>query len=386
MRSIALLTVLLFTAGVPFTVDAASVCQKGKKVKLRPGDCKGKETSVTIGGGTTDLSGIWKRRDGTALTDSNRLVPTFLTFNPDGTGRLNRRQESTHALRCLTMRYALGAGTPTATIDPQGSDSTQVVQVSRTGDALTLSDEAGTSNFDRVGAVDADADCPTLTETSRLTNIPVPESSSWSNLPYDGTIFVYRSANTVVAINATTGLAATAPTLNASGQYPNAFEAGDMWGNCACGSVNTLIRSAAGTGTQLDAINTNDFGASTIQGVAVPQPGLIYIYARAQSPATNNRLLLINSAMEPDTLVSSISSDLTINTLAYDGAKLWGFQSGTQNVVRIEPSTGLVSGTFLIPDAEVSWKSMSAAPGQLFLVGVARDNTGVLAKLTIPAP
>jgi hypothetical protein len=278
----------------------------------------------------------------------------------------------------------MGSGTPTATLDLQGSDPTEVMQVTRAGDVLTVSDEAGTSNFDRVAAVDADADCPTLVETGRLTNIPPPDASGWSSLPFDGNNFVYRSANAVVAINGMTGTPVTPPTLNASYQYPNAFEGADIWGNCACDAVNDLVRSAAGTGTNVDQINTNDFGASTINGVAVPQPGRLFIFARGQSPATNNRLLLINTSGEPDTLISALTTDLSINMLGWDGAKLWGFALSGTTVVRIDPNTALVTGTFLIPDTAVSWKLMNAAPGQLFLAGVARDGTGVLAKFSTP--
>src|SRR5262245_53283243 len=110
MRELAAI-LLALSVSIPLTAQAVSICQKGSKLKLRAGACKGKETTLTRLG--DDLSGIWERRDGVALMDSQRFVPTFLTLNADGSGRLNRRQESTNLLRCPTLRYARGIDGPT---------------------------------------------------------------------------------------------------------------------------------------------------------------------------------------------------------------------------------------------------------------------------------
>jgi hypothetical protein len=385
MRSLASALVAL-SVSIPLTAQAVSICQKGGKLKLRPGACKGKETTLTRLG--DDLSGIWERRDGNALIDSQRFVTTFLTLNPDGSGKINRRQESTNLLRCLTLRYARGVDTPAVTLDLQGGElslgGTSVVQASRTGDVLTISDETGTSNFDRVTAVEAAADCAPLVETSRLTDVPPPDSSPFFQLVFDGTNVVYRSGNVPLAINASTGAPATPPAFFSNYAFPYALEGADLWSGCACGNVNDTVRAAAGA--EVDRVNTNDFGASFINGLAVSQAGRLHVLANAVPPATDRKLLLIDTSAEPDTLISSVSTDLSVTGLAFDGTSMWGFHSPTETVLRIDTGTGQASGTFSIPDAETRWTHLAAAPDKLFLLGVTLEGTGVLATFATPAP
>ena len=77
-------------------------------------------------------------------------------------------------------------------------------------------------------------------------------------------VVLLSSGGAAIAINGLTGATTTPPTLNSAGQYPQAFESGDLWGNCACGAVTTAVRSATGTGTAVDIIDTATLGAYTI--------------------------------------------------------------------------------------------------------------------------
>lgn len=380
------LVALLLACVLAARADAASVCQKGNKVKLRPGACKGKETAVIDLG--VDLSGTWKRRDGTAFT-SGSLVATFLELKPDGTGNLNRRDDATNLLDCRALRYSRGSGTPTAIVDLQGAAS-EVVQASRAGDALTIVNDAGTSTFDRAPSVDAGAACGTLVETSRLRNLPAPGRTG---LATDGATFVYLASSDAAAVrvDATTGALGTAPLLDSFGRVPAAFEGPDVWGTCACGSDSDAARSAIATGTQVDRVNTGDLlgTPAPILALAVPEPGRLLLLARtfASGSVFSAKLLLVDTAAEPDTLVSSVDMNVNLQSMTMEGPRLWGLTSSVSPaVVRLDPTTGSVTGTFIVPDTTIQWRGIAAVPGTLFLRGTAADNTGVIAAFAAPAP
>lgn len=80
---------LAFALGLGQPADAVVVCQKGKKIKLRPDSCRANETPATLGGDDNDdLARIWKFTGGT-MFDYSQLRGEFLLLNPDGLGRLN---------------------------------------------------------------------------------------------------------------------------------------------------------------------------------------------------------------------------------------------------------------------------------------------------------
>ena len=390
IRRFSLLLVSLFVLGLassvrPAPAGAAAVCQKRKKIRLRTGACKSRETTVADFG--TDVTGIWQHRNGNGLS-SGSLAPTFLTLNADGTGQLNRRDPATQVLSCLTLRYARGFGTPTLTLDLENA-TPEVVQAALTGaDALSVTNDGGTSTFDRAASVDAASECGTLTEVSRLSNVPAPFGGS-VGLAFNGTNFVYLDGSfSPVVVIANTGALGTPPTLVSLGRIPYAFEGADLWGLCSCGANDVAIRSTT-TNTEVDRVDTADVGGTkTILSVTVPGPGQLFLLVRDGGGSTfKGRLLLVNTAGMPNTLISSVELDVALNSMGVDGARLFGLMgTGTAaTVVRLDPTTGLATGTFRIPDATVSWRALTAFGGQLFLVGTAADGTGVIATFTAPS-
>jgi hypothetical protein len=369
----------------PGPAGAAVVCQKGNKVKLRSTACKPNEVTVADLGG--NLTGVWDHREGNGLAQG-ASVPTFLTLNADGTGRLNRREPTSQVISCSSLLYARGGGVPTMTL--KESFEFDLVQAAlESADVLRITDDSGTSVFDRVSAVDPAAECGTLVEVSRLSDVPAPFSSN-IGLAFDGTSFVYidDTFNPVI-VDAATGVVGPPPTLGGLGRMPHAAEGGDIWGLCGCGGNDVASRSTL-TGTVVDEVDTTTLLGSQafLVALAVPTPGQLLMLAQEGGSTFSGRLLLVDTAAEPDTLSSQLDFDVSLNSMAHDGTNLWGLQgfSGQANVIRIDPATGISSGTFLVPDTSVGWRGVAVAAGQLFLVGIAQDGTGVIATFTAPAP
>jgi len=371
------LALVFFTGTMSAPAEAAVVCQKGKKIKIRPAAaCKRTETLVADLG--VDLSGVWRYREGGALSEGT-FVPTFLALNADGTGSLNRRQPATSVLSCTKLRYARGGGVPTLTLQQEHSVSLVGV-VTEGSDVLRITDDLGTSVFDRAEQIDPAAECALLTETRRLTDVPVPFSGG--GLAFDGTNFVYLNDDfDPVVVNATTGATGSPPTLAGLGRMPYAAEGGDFWGLCGCGGNDVAVRSSV-TGTTVDEVRPADFGEPTfLQSLAVPPTGgQLFLLASRGGSAFSARLLLVNTAAEPDTLLTAFDFDAPLGSFAHDGTSLWGL-TGRQ-VVRIDPQTARATGTFLIPDASTDWIAIAAAGGQVFLVGRTSGNEGVIGTFT----
>jgi hypothetical protein len=383
-RSALLLSCVLL-AVAPGSAGAAVVCQKGKKVKLRSTACKPNEVTVADLGG--DLTGIWDHREGGGLSNG-ALVPTFLTLNADGTARLNRRDPVSQVLSCTPLLYARGGGVPTLVL--KQDFEVDLVQAALEGtDVLRITDQSGTSVFDRAAAVDPAAECGSLTEVSRLTNVPPPFQSS-IGLAFDGTSFVYIDDQFApVIVDAATGTVGPPPTLGGLGRMPQAAEAGDVWGLCGCGGNDVASRSTL-TGTVVDTVETTALLGSPrfLIALAVPAPGQLLMLSSEGGNTFSGRLLLVDTAAEPDTLVSEVDFDVSLSSMAHDGTSLWGLQgfSSQATVTRIDPATGVSNGTFLVPDTTTDWRAVAVAGGQLFLAGIANDGTGVFATVTAPAP
>jgi hypothetical protein len=112
----------------------------------------------------------------------------------------------------------------------------------------------------------------------------------------------------------------------------------------------------------------------------------MHVLAQAVAPATDRKLLLLDTSAEPDALISSLSTDLSVTGLAFDGTSMWGFHAPTETVLRIDTGTAQATGTFSIPDADTRWTHFAAAPDRLFLIGTTLEGTGVLATFATPAP
>jgi hypothetical protein len=348
------------------------VCRKGKKVKFRSSaTCKGPEILVADLG--NDLSGIWKRREGNGL-ERNGVSPAFLVLNADGTGRINRRGAN-DVLSCRRIRYTRGGGVPTIVLQEGSGDPDLATVTTEGSDVLRITDEdEKTIVFDRAGQVDAASECAVLNEVGRLFDEPLPSFNT--GLARTDSDFVYLDdAGAVVAVR-TDGAQGTSPTFPIP-FIPQAAQGRDLfWG---LSGSSTAVRSSD-TGTVVDEVNPADFGEpARVICVAAPSAAPhVFLLAGNSNDFGPSRLLDVDGEAEPDTLLAGFSFVDDVQALAHDGTELWGL-TGDDSVARIDPATGRATATFLVADVQTEWVAIAAAGGQVFLLGRAPGDKGVIA-------
>jgi sugar lactone lactonase YvrE len=69
--------------------------------------------------------------------------------------------------------------------------------------------------------------------------------------------------------------------------------------------------------------------------------------------------------------------------MSFGGNALWALDWNGPSVLRIDPATGAVNATFLLPDRYASWRSIAAVGRALFVAGEHLDD-GALLMLDMP--
>ena len=82
-----------------------------------------------------------------------------------------------------------------------------------------------------------------------------------------------------------------------------------------------------------------------------------------------SRLMKVDASGEPDEVVEAFDFPLALSAMTFSGNELWGLNEWNQTVVRIDPATAQITGTFAIPDRTVSWRAIAAVGDRLVLVG-----------------
>jgi hypothetical protein len=59
--------------------------------------------------------------------------------------------------------------------------------------------------------------------------------------------------------------------------------------------------------------------------------------------------------------------------MSFGGNALWALNQYGQSVMRIDPATGQVTETFLIPDRSADWRAIAVVGNQLFVLGGHRE-------------
>jgi hypothetical protein len=363
--------------------DAAVVCQKGAKVKLRAGVCKPQETQLAILGGGADATGIWEFTGGTLFEDTG-YAAEFLVLEPDGSGRLNLSSGDGPALTCGPLRYSVGASQSLVLDDFGLALGTRVFGFELEGDdRLELVDAVGRrASFERASAVDPDRDCGDLVKQALHKGLPDPQQAG---LVFDGTALYYGedSENALVAVDPATGTAGGL--LRYQGNYVHAAASGgDFWTYCGCGENEEAIRTNRDGDQTVDTVETGvelreEIGIEAI--ASDPVTGVLWLFGWTDE--SQGRLLKVDASGEPDVLLAAFDLDASITGLSFGGNALWAMNSYGQTLMRIDPATGAVTATFLLPDRSANWRSIAAVDDQLFLLGD-RVDQGALLVIEMP--
>ena len=373
------------TLTLPAVVDAAVVCQKKKRIKMRSEQCKPKETQVASI--ADDVTGVWEHTSagagGPILATGTGVEPTFLTFNSDGTGRANLAESTTNALTCGSLTFSTGSA---LTVDLAGlGQGTEVWLPTVEDDVLTLSGRGRTSTFARATAVTETSECKALVETARFTGLPRPDS--FGGLAFDGSQLWYEENNTgmILPVDPSTGAVGTPVGLTGSQfSHVHSMQGSDFWSHCGCGGSQEAQRRSMGD-VEIDEVDTNtDLGVEIgVRAIAYDTAGSrLFLHGNLRDGSGKAMLLEVNSDAEPDVLVSETILNVSLRSFAFDGTHLWGVSGfGNQVILEIDPATATVSNTYSMPDTSVQWIGIAVVGSDLYLSGDS-GGEGVIVRVT----
>jgi hypothetical protein len=368
--------VVLLGALAAVPAEAAVLCEKGNRVKLRAEACKPKEAQVGDLG--ADPSGTW-RHDAGPLLDETGSRPEFLVFNPDGSGRVNLFDADTGILRCDPLRHVRGL---TATVAVEFFEQTRVLrQALDTPDVLRVTEsDGGATLFDRATEIDPAFECGTLTVGDRFEGLPRP--AGFTGLAFDGSSLWYEEEDTALVhpVDPATGSTGTPLDLGASQfTHVHAMQGSDFWTHCGCGGSQEASRRTS-AGAEVDLVETEPLGRDLrVRAIAYdPVGNVLWLHGQDRTGGPS-RFLKVNSDAEPDVLLAEPVFDVFMSGLSWDGAALWGVADSS--LVRIDPDTAQATASFHIPDASVDWRGVAAVGSELFLLGEVAGR-GVLIGVT----
>lgn len=367
MRTSGALLAGLLLLAIPVEGFSAPICQKKNKIKIRATECKKKE--VQISSLAESPLGIWEHvAGGSLLSDDTSAEPTFLTFGPDGRGRMNLQNPDTGELDCSDFAFSLDSGIQVDSRSLFEGVAIWTSEVDETGQ-LTLTDARGNrSSFTPVTEVDPAAKCLTLTESQRFEGLPRP--TSFTDLVFDGTSLFYTEDDTdeVQRIDPASGAVGSPIVLPGQFEMVQAVQGGDFWTHCRCGNV-TDAKRVSQAGVEIDNVNTtNDLGEFlSIRTMAYDDAAGVLTLVGFNFDLGQQRMLRVDSDSEPDALLSAIEFNVFVNGLTFDGLSLWGITN--DSVLQIDPTSGQVLQTYVAPAGVSRWHGIAAVGPNLFLLG-----------------
>jgi hypothetical protein len=324
------------------------------------------------------LTGVWGVQSGSGeiLSGLDLSNLKYLQFNAGGTGGVFAVEPTTNVLTCAPLLYAtLNANVISISSDAVGvsSGSADLFTLERLGDtSIRLTNTKGASQtFAKIGAVPASNLCDTANVTGKLENLAI-DPSSFSNLVSDGTNLRVADQNRKVQIiNPATGAIVTSEDITSSG-YDEVIAmqgATDYWAHCGCGGSETVARFKAGV-APTDTINTQTDLGNAIGVRAGAFDGTNLWLGGYSFTDRIFRVLKINSAAEPDVLLSSFDFKSGLQAMAFNGPDLWGlvgYQSAA--LVRIDPATAKATRTVKLPEASDGvYRGLTALGGKLYVM------------------
>lgn len=378
--------------------DGESCCAfvRGCTPGLRPRDDSfaANDPRVCQGAAAADPAcapvGIWVRETGELFSDGNEVLE-LIELDATGAGRFVIREAPGGTLLCPRLGYVKGPGNELL-LDLKDDDLLQgsersiaIVRFARPdATSLELVDVDGTrGTFTLADAAPADLACLPLVAVRRFEGLPRP--SIRSGLGFDGTSLWYTSeALQGVAVNAITGSPAAPIALPDVSPQIHALEGSDFW---LLESVvsSTVARRVTAAGVGQDEVHTTILGPGSFVQVLArdPNTGELFLHGGSPEPL----LLTVDATAEPDVLVDTQALPANLQGLAADGTSLWavnGTSPNEQSVVRIDPATAAVTGSFAVPDASVDWSGIAAAGGRLYLLGETQVDVGVIVEVDAP--
>jgi hypothetical protein len=299
----------------------------------------------------------------------------YLQLNADGTGGVFAVEPTTNVLTCASLLYAvLNAKMISISSDVVGVglESADLFTLERLSDtSIRLSNTKGASqSFAKVGTVPASSHCESANVTGRLANLAI-EPASFANLVNDGTnLRVADQDRKVQIINPATGAIVGNEDISSGYDEVIAMQgATDYWAHCGCGGSETVARFKAGV-APTDTINTQTDLGNAI-GVRAGAFDGIHLWLGGYSYTDRIfRVLRINSAAEPDVLLSSFDFKSALQAMTFNGSDLWGLV-GYQNavLVRIDPATAKATRTVKLPEvSDGYYNGLTALGGKLYVM------------------
>lgn len=328
--------------------------------------CTSTSTTPTV----PSLEGIWSVSSGSeVLSAIGNSSLKFLQLNANGTGIAYAVQTDTNVLTCAPVVYSVENNSVVSFATSLNQSSTELYVFEKTDTSLKLSNVDGVNqNFAKAASVPADNQCETANVTRKLESLAI-RPAGFAGLLSDGTNLRVADNNSIVQIiNPTNGAIVTTENITGSSyrQVVTMQGATDYWAHCGCGGSPEIARFKVGVAPS-DIIQTGtDLGNEiSVRGAAFDGTNLwLGGYSSANSVY---RILKVNSAAEPDVLLSSFDFKVGLNALTFHAGQLWGLQNN--NLVLINPATAKAQRTVHLPDLnQGSYQGIASLGGNLFVM------------------
>ncbi len=321
--------------------------------------------------------GIWQQP---SAPGEPRGLGSIELLELDGDGRAAvASHDDNGAVRCSRALFTKGAGDQIA-LDLGGRGASLFRFRRPDADTLDLSDAAATAlHFVRRDAVPDDLLCRDVDSIARIDGLPRP--SLFTGIAFDGTSFWYtQDDGTTVPIDEASG------TAGAPIGLPGVVQAADgttLWmtgtNDANRGEIERVRRDA----TVVDVVTVPGGNDAIVSGVAVDAAGHRLLLATAADGGRVHPLLSVDADAEPDVFLASVDVRQELRSLVFDGRDVWAVQDDGR-LFRIDPSSGTIRETYLLPGGSVRWQAITLVRGDLTVLGTdfgGGATTGVILRI-----
>lgn len=309
-----------------------------------------------------DFSGNWRAVSG-AEVFGTAFPATYLQL-PEavgGHGRLLGAHASTGILSCLGLSYAaVNDGAMVYSLEGgfgmvlAASELLLVEQPD--DDTLVLTTPtAHSQTFERVATIPSSAFCELGETAVSVADLGLSYYSS-ADLESDGVSLwaVDGDDELLYEIDAATGVVGAGIDVGGFSQfsYPLAVQDGDFWLHCHCGGNQSVERRSV-AGILIDEVDTDlDLGQRMgIDTGALDGDGLLWLHGYISGEGF--RLYGVDTSVDPPVLLHDLPFDVMLSGMTFADGALWALTADSgQSVIRIDPSSGLVTRTIKLPAPE----------------------------------
>ena len=342
---------------------------------------------------TEQLSRAWKFESGTLFEpyEYSAGLANWLVLREDGTGEFFSRRTVSGATGCTTLLFSvldedvlqIEIPTLSGALDfapgfaGKGGSTppSWLLAWDISGGELTLEDAQGaTTVFSRAdeGDIPASDRCES---PLALEEIPLPVEPAESDPVFgsDGTNLWYATGYDFgyvqTGFHPPNGLVAGTITIDLPDLH--AWQGADVWAGYASGHDQRLERltppgysefsSADSVDTLYDLQNEVSMGNALIGS-----SGLLWM-AGVEPDAERPHILVIDASLEPDVVVSDLTLETRVRSIARRDGELWALQHTLgPMLVRLDPETGAVLRNVKLPEDQY-WSFLASVGGELYL-------------------